>query len=253
VRFMLGNLNDFAETDVVDYSLLNHVDKVMTAFQNFTNNVLSAVYFNVVKDRLYNDAPTSASRRSVQSVLFNVLNTYTVVIAPVACHTAEEIYEHYNKPLTIQPHDSVFKIGWPAMRDEWNNAEIKKDFDYLMALRTEVNSALEIARQDGAIRSPQEADLEIYVGDSSPLSPIFKQVGRETLALLYTTSQVTILSQDSSNTTTKGYERTIDLESGGGKCRVVVRRALLHKCPRCRKHVAKDHDCLCERCQAALL
>lgn len=81
---------------------------------HFTTNDLSAFYFDIIKDRLYNDHRTSLSRRTAQTVLYEILKAYTTVLAPVACHTAEEIYENY-RDITPQPLSSVFKQGWLAM------------------------------------------------------------------------------------------------------------------------------------------
>lgn len=46
-----------------------------------------------------------------QTVLYEVLKSYTTSIAPFVCHTAEEIYENY-KAITPKPESSVFKAGW---------------------------------------------------------------------------------------------------------------------------------------------
>jgi len=46
-----------------------------------------------------------------QTVLYEVLKSYTTSIAPFVCHTAEEIYENY-KAITASPESSVFKVGW---------------------------------------------------------------------------------------------------------------------------------------------
>lgn len=46
-----------------------------------------------------------------QTVLYEVLKSYTTSIAPFVCHTAEEIYDNY-KHLTFEPQSSIFKTGW---------------------------------------------------------------------------------------------------------------------------------------------
>ena len=79
--------------------------------QNFTNTTLSSFYFDTIKDRLYNESESSESRRMAQTVLYEVLKSYTTSIAPFVCHTAEEIYENY-KAITPSPESSVFKVGW---------------------------------------------------------------------------------------------------------------------------------------------
>lgn len=94
-----------------------YIHRILTYFiavqhvQNFTNNTLSSFYFDVIKDRLYNESQSALSRRMAQTVLYEVLKSYTTSISPFVCHTAEEIYENYRQ-LTPAPQSSVFKTGW---------------------------------------------------------------------------------------------------------------------------------------------
>lgn len=90
-----------------DYSF----NKAVQHVQNFTNNTLSSFYFDVIKDRLYNESESALPRRMAQTVLYEVLKSYTTSISPFVCHTAEEIYENYRQ-LTPTPQSSVFKAGW---------------------------------------------------------------------------------------------------------------------------------------------
>ncbi|CAG8576245.1 6913_t:CDS:10, partial [Acaulospora morrowiae] len=134
-RFMLGNLNNFNYNQLMKYEDLKSIDryalyelyhfgkavnsgyedfafnKVVQTLNNFSSVTLSAFYFDIVKDRLYADHVESLSRRSVQSVLYHILNMYTRSIAPIVPHLAEEIYENY-KIVEPEKHDSVFKLGW---------------------------------------------------------------------------------------------------------------------------------------------
>lgn len=109
--------NDFAfnrgNCDALRVSWLatDHPTLAVQAIQNFTNTTLSSFYFDIIKDRLYNESAASESRRMAQTVLYEVLKSYTTSIAPFVCHTAEEIYENY-KAITASPESSVFKAGW---------------------------------------------------------------------------------------------------------------------------------------------
>jgi len=49
---------------------------------------------------LYADGKRSQTRRSTQTVLSIIFDTLTLALAPVAIHTAEELYSHY--PLAKQ-------------------------------------------------------------------------------------------------------------------------------------------------------
>ncbi|CAO3658029.1 unnamed protein product [Umbelopsis ramanniana] len=272
-RFMLGSISDFSLKDTVPYDQLKPVDQymlhelaqfnntmtqsyeafdfngAMQALQHFTANTLSSFYFDVIKDRLYNDPQNSLSRRTAQTVLAAVLNAYTLTLAPVTVHTAEEIYEQY-KVLTEQPQSSVFKVGWPAANSQWDNLAVKEEWDILRSLKAEVNRVLETARQDKNIRSSQEATVDIYLPDSSSaISQVIQKHASE-LASLFIISGINVhTSKDSMPS--GGYERECAILD---KDNIVInsRRSDLHKCPRCRNYFSASEDNLCGRCATTI-
>ncbi|RUS27228.1 hypothetical protein BC938DRAFT_483560 [Jimgerdemannia flammicorona] len=151
-RFMLSNIDGFSEERMVNYADLKEIDKYMLyELYQFKKMVLEAYEeFNFNKDRLYADAKQGPSRLNVQSVLFRILNDYTIALAPIACHTAEEIYGHY-KAATLTPRQSVFRVGWSQLNEEWNDDNLKLEWDTLKSLKSEVNQVLEYARQDKCV------------------------------------------------------------------------------------------------------
>ncbi|RUS15214.1 isoleucine--tRNA ligase [Endogone sp. FLAS-F59071] len=288
-RFMLGNLDGFMEAQAMKYEDLKEIDKYMLyelyqfnkrvteayeefsfnkvaqAFHSFNNNTLSAFYFDVVKDRLYNDAEQGAGRRNAQTVLFRILNDYTITLAPIACHTAEEIYEHF-KDVTLAPKQSVFRVGWPRLIEEWNDANLKQEWDILKLLKAEVNQVLEFARQDKAIRGSQEATVEIHIDPKSSVAALLRKHGESELAGLFITSDAKIVDKDAETfvavageiaDTTQvsqagSYEKTVTFEAESeqvSKCRVVVRAIGLLKCARCWNYTETVEGGLCERCE----
>ena len=72
------------------------------ALYDFANNTLSAVYCAAIKDRLYCDAPGSPRRRATQTVLFVLVDGLSRLLAPVLCHTADEVYR------------ALWKVGEPG-------------------------------------------------------------------------------------------------------------------------------------------
>jgi isoleucyl-tRNA synthetase len=125
----------------------------MQHLQNFTTNQLSAFYFDVIKDRVYNEPQNASSRRMAQTVLYEILHIYTKALSPVACHTAEEIYEHY-RCKTPRPESSIFKASQDHQQhqlgnsEEWNNPDLMERWTLLKDLKNEVNQVLEQARQE---------------------------------------------------------------------------------------------------------
>jgi len=240
-------------------------NKAIQAFHSFNNNTLSAFYFDVAKDRLYNDAENGPSRRNAQTVLLRILVDYTITLAPIACHTAEEIYENF-KDATLEPKQSVFRVGWPHLNEEWNDANLKQEWDILKLLKAEVNQVLEFARQDKAIRGSQEATVEIHIDPKSSVAALLRKYGESELAGLFITSDAKIVDKDAetfvavagenADTTQVSqaglYEKTVTFEAESeqvSKCRVVVRAIGLLKCARCWNYTETVEGGLCERCE----
>ncbi|ETV96703.1 isoleucine-tRNA ligase, variant [Aphanomyces invadans] len=140
-RFLLANLNDFdPRIDSVAYSDMTSLDqymlhvlhdlqaeitdgyetfafnKVQQAIAHFIATDLSAFYMEACKDRLYCEAPADPFRRSAQTVLDVALETITKAIAPVVCHTAEDIRLHrlaqFTNAMLNDVPGSVFLEGW---------------------------------------------------------------------------------------------------------------------------------------------
>ncbi|KAG2177337.1 hypothetical protein INT43_007994 [Umbelopsis isabellina] len=264
VRFMLGNLSDFDSTKAAPYEQLKHVDQymlhelnrftdtmteayeaynfngAMQALQNFNSNALSSFYFDVVKDRLYNDTKDAMTRRTAQTVLAAIVNAYTLTLAPVACHTAEEIYEQY-KSLTEQPQSS---------NSQWNNPTVKAEYDLLRSVKGEVNQALELARQDKTIRSSQEAVIDVYCANPSSETAAILQKYETELASLFLTSDAKINLKEAA-TVSKGYQRECAVVNGDNII-VTAQPAVLHKCPRCWNYHSEKDNTLCGRCASVL-
>ena len=74
---------------------------------------LSAVYLDVLKDRLYADAPDSVSRRSAQTVLARILGVLVRVLAPILSFTCEEVWDFM--PETLRDAESVQLSDWPTV------------------------------------------------------------------------------------------------------------------------------------------
>ncbi|MGN0034585.1 MAG: isoleucine--tRNA ligase, partial [Coriobacteriales bacterium] len=119
-RFLLGNLYDFDRDDAVAFldmpavdrwnmaRLVNLLARVTEAYDAFQFHVayremvdytkeLSNVYFDLLKDRLYSEAPDSPARRSAQTVLMNVLEVLVRIWGPVLTFTCDEVWDHIPK------------------------------------------------------------------------------------------------------------------------------------------------------------
>jgi isoleucyl-tRNA synthetase len=276
-RFLLGSLDDFdPETDAVPFEELPELDKYMLhrilevfaevteAFesfqffrffqtvQNFCVVDLSNFYLDVAKDRLYISAVDAFRRRSCQTVLKIALENLAKAIAPVLCHTAEDIWQFL--PYKT-PYKSVFESGWVLVDEKWRNPELAESWEALRKLRTDVNKVLEQARIEKLIGSSLEAKALIHIphkqlGDAiKALNPV-KGNGIDELRYLLLTSQVELLD---SAEALQGLKYTAQTEDWV----IAVVNADGEKCDRCwnySTHVgeSKEHPLICERCVAAL-
>ncbi|MDB9541224.1 isoleucine--tRNA ligase [Anabaenopsis arnoldii] len=276
-RFLLGSLDDFdPETDAVPLDDLAEIDRYMlhrmtevftevtTAFesfqffrffqtvQNFCVVDLSNFYLDVAKDRLYISAPNSLRRRSCQTVLQIALENLARAIAPVLCHTAEDIWQFipYHTP-----YKSVFESGWVQVDEKWLNPDLAEFWQELRQVRNDVNKVLEQARVEKMIGSSLEAKVLLYVKDDQ-LRSLVKKLdsdngnGIDELRYLFITSQVELLETPEALADLK-----YNLQSDSWGIGVVDAEG--KKCDRCwnySTHVGEsaEHPLLCERCIPAL-
>jgi isoleucyl-tRNA synthetase len=259
-RYALGNLHDFDPSkDAVAVEELPEIDrwilartedlirrcrawydelafhKVYRAIYDFATTDLSAVYFDVLKDRLYTarEANTPA-RRSGQTALYRVHYALIRLIAPLLAFTAEEAWGHTVKPAGAP--DSVHLALLPEPEEVASGLDAAKlaKWDRLMQVREAVLKALEEARQTKFIGAPLEARVEIQAGDET--LPLLKEYLSDLPSLLIV-SQVVL--------TYSGIT--------GAAVRVIVHRADGAKCERCWKYSTAvganpDFPTYCDSC-----
>jgi isoleucyl-tRNA synthetase len=264
-RFLLGNLGDFdpardrqpyARLDEVDRWVLDRlarlVDRVRKAYEeyqfhtvfhsvhNFCAVDLSALYLDVVKDRLYTSAPDDPRRRAAQTACYDVFNALARLMAPILTFTTEEAWRYAPGARA----ESVHLERFPEVPLEWLDDTLKREWDRLLEVRREVAKALETARAQKLIGSALEARVRI---ESAPEDlPGLLRAKRDLLSTLFIVSRV-------------------DLEPGSGRASVHyesqdipglvigVDRAPGEKCERCwtrSEEVGRDlaHPTLCGRC-----
>jgi isoleucyl-tRNA synthetase len=267
-RFLLSNLYDFDPAkDAVPFEQLPALDRyllhrlrevcleITDAFdrfqffrffqtvQNFCTVDLSNFYLDIGKDRLYISAANSPRRRSCQTVLSLCLEVLAKAIAPVLCHTAEDIWQHM--PYTV-PYKSVFQAGWLNPLEEWHDPELAEKWLSLREVRSEVNRVMEAARNAKAIGSSLDAKVLLHVSDPV-LRARLSSLGND-LQYLFIASQAELVESMPTN-----LAHTANVES----LEIAVVNADGQKCPRCwnySTHVGEsvEHPHLCDRCVEAL-
>jgi len=259
-RYLLGNLSDFdASSDAVPAAELPEIDqwillraeglvercrawyegfefhKVYHSVYAFATVDLSAVYFDVLKDRLYTSAARSRARRAAQTALYRLLDALVRLTAPVMSFTAEEVWTHMNREGSVHtayfPEPAELSAGIPdAARARAAN------WDRLMEVRDAVLKSLETARNEKLIGAPLEACVRLSA--NGDLHPLLEEYARE-LPSLFIVSQVELARAEE------------------GALGVDVRRAGGVKCERCWKYTSDvgsnaHFPTICAPCGAAV-
>ena len=256
LRYQLSNLYDFdpgqhrvPEADLTgldrwildEFSALEQA--VLRAYDNYEFHVvyqkvsqfvaveLSAIYHDVVKDRLYTDPPHSARRRSTQTVLHRLCAGLCKMLAPFLAFTADEAWEF----IPGKTVESAHELDWQPMQFQRTEAE-RTAWSTLFQWRELALPVLEKARQAKQIGKALEARLT-FTGTAEALGPV--QAHLEALRELLNVSQLELLA------------------NGDSTLSVAVSKAAGQKCERC-WHWETDvgsqaeHPTICARCVRAI-
>jgi isoleucyl-tRNA synthetase len=192
---------------------------------------LSAIYHDVVKDRLYTDPANSARRRSTQTALHRMVTSLCKMLAPVLSFTADEAWE-FVPGKTV---DSVHQLTWQPLDFSVPESE-QALWATLFELRQAALPALEQARQAKQIGKALEAKLT-FSGNAATLDRARSHA--DDLRELLNVSQLELNP------------------SGDAPVAVSVSKAAGEKCERC-WHWETDigsvpeHPTICGRCVKAV-
>lgn len=261
VRFLLANTTDFDPTkDAVAFDEMESIDKYMTVLVNkFTKEILdayanyefmeiykklinfittdlSAFYMDVAKDVVYIEAPDSKKRRSMQTVLYDVVVRLTKLMTPILPHTTEEIWKY------LKEDEEYAQLSEMPEVKHFNNEEKLVDlWNRFMNLRSGVFKALEEARNEKLIGKSFEAHVDLYVsnGVQADLDALNANVRQ---ALIVSALDVHPLSEAPENALKFNDEYAVVVEHAEGEV-----------CPRCRMiktDIGSDADLstLCASC-----
>ena len=200
---------------------------------------LSAIYFSILKDRLYTAAPRSLARRSAQTAIWRIGEALVRLVAPIMTFTADEIWQYL--PQVSGRSESVHLELFPkpseitgSVRDPGHVATLVADWGKLFEIREEVLKALEAVRQDKTINDSLEAKVTITAPKETF---VLLNKYREHLNAFFVVSATDVHE--------------------GTALSVKAERAPGQKCERCwnySTHVGEDkvYPTVCERCSATL-
>jgi isoleucyl-tRNA synthetase len=201
---------------------------------------LSALYLDIIKDRLYTSAPDDPRRRAAQTTCADTFDTLARLMAPLLAFTAEEAWRHAPGPRA----ESVHLERFPKAPLEWVDDVLAREWGRLLEVRREVAKALETARARGLIGSGLEAAVRLARAPED--LPELLRVKRDLLPTLFIVSGVELKP-----TAARAAVRYESQEIPG--LVIDVDRAPGEKCQRCWVRSASvgrsaDHPTLCDRC-----
>jgi isoleucyl-tRNA synthetase len=263
-RFQLSNLFDFdathhavphAQLDALDRWALHQTAKLLAectqaydAFEfhrvyqlcnQFCSVTLSAVYHDILKDRLYTLGAAHPLRRSSQTAIHHIFRTLVRILAPVLTFTADEAWS-FAATGREYSDDSVHLQDWPVAPAEWTDDALDAQFGALLKLRAKVTETLEPLRQAGTIGKSLDAALS-FSGAPDGAEMVALAAQRDSLPEFFIVSRVALEPKSGA---------ALEIHSAH------AREAGDTRCPRCWRWVPTlsqtSHGEVCPRCAEAL-
>lgn len=252
IRFILSNLVDFdpaknyqTNLEEVDLFALHNLTAVKQKYtqamdgynfnaafkliNNYVINDLSSFYLDFIKDILYIDKQDGQRRRQVQTVLYEQLWVLIDMLRPVLPHTIEEVYQAMKN---IDLVASVHLLDVKAQDFSQPAAFVTKWTNFL-ALRDDVNEALEKARTEKVIKKGFEAIVKVA------LKPEFEELKTiKQLQQLLIVNAV-VFEPNQTDVTNKVANVEVELKTG-------------LKCQRCWAIYDELIEDICQRCFAVV-
>ncbi len=136
--------------------------KVVAELSLFLNTDLSAFYFDMRKDTLYCDAPSSPARLAALTCIEDIFRAVTLWLAPILVFTAEEAWTS-----RYADAESIHLESFADIPVEWRDDALAAKWAKVRAIRRVVTGALEIERSQKRIGSSLEAAPIVYIADDT--------------------------------------------------------------------------------------
>ncbi|TAH68044.1 MAG: isoleucine--tRNA ligase [Rhodopseudomonas palustris] len=183
IRWMLGTLHHYQRDQAVPFDQMPELERLMlhqlagqsaivreayaafdyktviASLANFMNTELSAFYFDVRKDTLYCEPPSSLTRKAALTAIDIICDAVLKWLAPALSFTADEAWQLYRPDGEPSVHLTLFPEGLEQYRDE----ALEKKWVLVRAVRRVVTGALEVERAAKRIGSSLEASPMIYL------------------------------------------------------------------------------------------
>jgi isoleucyl-tRNA synthetase len=193
IRWMLGTLHHFRRGEAVAYAEMPELERLMlhqlagqaaivrkayaefdyktvvASLSAFMNTELSAFYFDIRKDTLYCDPPSSLARKAALTAIDIICDAILRWFAPVLSFTCDEAWQLYRPDAEPSVHLTLFPEGIESFRDE----RLAAKWEIIRDVRRVVTGALEVERAAKNIGSSLEASPLVYVSDKKIFDTLF--------------------------------------------------------------------------------
>lgn len=193
IRWMLGTLHHFDRGEAVAFTEMPELERLMlhrlaeqsalvrsayaefdyktvvASLAAFMNTELSAFYFDIRKDTLYCDPPSSPARKAALTVIDKLCDAILKWLAPVLSFTTEEAWRLYRPDAEPSVHLTLFPESFDNFRDD----SLAAKWETVRAVRSVVTGALELERAAKRIGSSLEASPIVHVADRAMLGTLF--------------------------------------------------------------------------------
>jgi isoleucyl-tRNA synthetase len=165
-RLMLHRLTELDATIRAAYAAFDYA-RVIAALSAFMNADLSAFYFDIRKDALYCDPPSSVRRRGALEAIDRIFRAITRWLAPILVFTSEEAWT-MRDPKARSVHLELF----PTIPLSWLDEGLAEKWETIRKIRSVVTGAIEIARANKEIGSSLEARPRVFIASAELLGAL---------------------------------------------------------------------------------
>ena len=193
IRWMLGTLHHFERNEAVAFEDMPELERLMlhrlsevdaivrpayanfdyktviATLANFMNTELSAFYFDIRKDALYCDPPSSLARKAALTTVDMLCDAILKWLAPAISFTTDEAWQVYRPDAEPSVHLTTF----PDKLDSYRNDALAAKWNTIRDVRRVVTGALEVERAAKRIGSSLEASPLVYVADKATFATLF--------------------------------------------------------------------------------
>ncbi|WP_091680330.1 isoleucine--tRNA ligase [Methylocapsa palsarum] len=156
-RLMLHKLAEL-DGEIRDAYLRFDYKRVVARLSAFLNSDLSAFYFDIRKDALYCEPPSSLKRRAALETVEQIFRRVTLWLAPILAFTSEEAWLS-RRPDAVSVHLEAF----PETPQAWRDDALAEKWEKIRRIRSVVTGALEIERAQKRIGSSLEAAPKVFI------------------------------------------------------------------------------------------